>query len=92
MLVFQCVMITNVGHGTGLQEAELLQACLPHGRVEGVVMVPGMAYCFVVFVDLVGARSAYQALHGQRNPMSTSSVVLYLAYVETGWLLMVHYC
>ncbi|XP_063222331.1 alkylated DNA repair protein alkB homolog 8 [Bacillus rossius redtenbacheri] len=77
------VMVGNVGHGTGLQEAELLRACLPFGAVQAVVMVPGMAYCFVVFADLAGAERAYSALHGRRNPVSPDLPVLYLAYVDS---------
>ncbi|PNF31433.1 hypothetical protein B7P43_G04066 [Cryptotermes secundus] len=76
------VMVANAGLVTGLQQEQLLELCLPYGGVDGIVMLPGKSYCFIIFKDILYASKAYAAIHGKIKLTPNDSGPLYLAYAE----------
>jgi hypothetical protein len=80
---FQYIMVANAGLVTGLQQEQLLEITLPYG-VDGIVMLPGRSYCFVIFKDILSASKAYAAIHGKVKITPDDSGPLYLAYTEKG--------
>ncbi|PNF31432.1 hypothetical protein B7P43_G04066 [Cryptotermes secundus] len=75
-------MVANAGLVTGLQQEQLLELCLPYGGVDGIVMLPGKSYCFIIFKDILYASKAYAAIHGKIKLTPNDSGPLYLAYAE----------
>ncbi|XP_069686068.1 alkylated DNA repair protein alkB homolog 8 isoform X3 [Periplaneta americana] len=78
------VMVANAGLATGLQQEQLLELSLPYGQIDGVLMLPGKSYSFIVFKDETCASKAYAAIHGKMKLNSTDSGPLYLAFTEKG--------
>ncbi|KAJ4432479.1 hypothetical protein ANN_21098 [Periplaneta americana] len=76
------VMVANAGLATGLQQEQLLELSLPYGQIDGVLMLPGKSYSFIVFKDETCASKAYAAIHGKMKLNSTDSGPLYLAFTE----------
>jgi len=81
---FQYVMVANAGLVTGFQQEQLLEITLPYGGVDGIVMLPGKSYCFIIFKDILSASKAYTAIHGKIKITPDASGPLYLAYTEKG--------
>jgi hypothetical protein len=81
---FQSVVVANAGLVTGLQQEQLLEITLPYGGVDGIVMLPGKSYCFIIFKDILSASKAYAAIHGKIKITPDASGPLYLAYTEKG--------
>jgi len=77
-------MVANAGLVTGFQQEQLLEITLPYGGVDGIVMLPGKSYCFLIFKDILSASKAYSAIHGKIKITPDASGPLYLAYTEKG--------
>lgn len=77
-------MVANAGLVTGFQQEQLLEITLPYGGVDGIVMLPGKSYCFIIFKDILSASKAYTAIHGKIKITPDASGPLYLAYTEKG--------
>jgi len=77
-------MVANAGLVTGFQQEQLLEITLPYGGVDGIVMLPGKSYCFIIFKDVPSASKAYAAIHGKIKITSDASGPLYLTYTEKG--------
>lgn len=83
---FQYVMVANAGLVSGFKQEQLLEITLPYGGVDGIVMLPGKSYCFIIFKDILSASKAYAAIHGKIKISPDASGPLYLAYTEKGMI------
>ena len=71
----------NVGHVSCANYEDFLDAFMPFGDLDDVVLVPNKAYSFVFFTDISAASRAYEALNGQI--VSSLSQTVYLSYVKS---------
>lgn len=76
-------MVCNYGLVNGLSRNDLLEVFSQYGQIEHIIMLPHKSYCFICFVNVQEATTAYDKINGKITSLS-NQLVLYLIYTKSG--------
>lgn len=76
-------MVCNHGLVNGLSRQDVFQVFSQYGQVERIIMLPHKSYCFICYVTIQEAISAYENINGKMNTLP-NPLVFYLIYTNSG--------
>lgn len=75
-------MVCNHGLVNGLSRQDVFEVFSQYGQVKRIVMLPYKSYCFICFVTIQEAISAYENVNGKMNTLS-EPLLFYLIYTNS---------
>lgn len=76
-------MVCNHGLVNGLSRQDVFQVFSQYGQVERIVMLPHKSYCFICYMNVQEAISAYANINGKINNLP-EPLLFYLIYTNSG--------